>query len=182
VAAAGFASIVSEVICLIGFQITYGIVYYLIGLVIACFMAGLGVGAHAMVGLMRNWGTRQLVGVQVGLAALPVLIVAVVARVVYAGPVAGVGMTIFGVLALCAGFAGGMQFPLAVKLHLGQGGRVSEGAGALYGADLLGSCAGAFLGSAIMIPLLGMLGAALASAAVVALSAVLLVSGLKKVL
>lgn len=45
-----------------------------------------------------------------------------------------------------------MVYPLAVVLARGDPGRA---AGALYGADLLGGCLGALLGSAILIPLLG---------------------------
>ena len=78
-----------------------------------------------------------------------------------------------------AGFVGGLQFPLAMHLFLKGNERgflcpVGERAGILYGADLFGSCLGAFLAAAVMVPLMGVPHTALASAGLVALSAMLL--------
>jgi spermidine synthase len=58
----------------------------------------------------------------------------------------------FPLLTLVAGFLGGMDFPLAAELTRGNVGRV---AGLIYGADLVGACLGAFLSSALLIPVLG---------------------------
>lgn len=59
---------------------------------------------------------------------------------------------LFPFLALVAGFLGGMEFPLAVNLTEGSTSRV---AGLIYGTDLVGSCFGALLTSALLIPILG---------------------------
>jgi spermidine synthase len=58
----------------------------------------------------------------------------------------------FPLITLLAGFLGGMDFPLAAELTKGSVGRV---AGLIYGADLVGACLGAFLSSALLIPVLG---------------------------
>jgi spermidine synthase len=58
----------------------------------------------------------------------------------------------FPLLTLVVGFLGGMDFPLAAELTRGDVGRV---AGLIYGADLVGACLGAFLSSALLIPVLG---------------------------
>jgi len=62
--------------------------------------------------------------------------------------------TVFAFLPAIAGFIGGFQFPLASKICL-KGEEVGRTAGFLYGIDLLGSCLGALLTSAILIPILG---------------------------
>ncbi len=59
---------------------------------------------------------------------------------------------LFPLLALLAGFLGGMEFPLAVDLTEGSVGRV---AGLIYGTDLVGACFGAVLASVLLIPILG---------------------------
>ena len=59
---------------------------------------------------------------------------------------------IFPLLALLGGALTGLTYPLAVALASGEPARA---AGMLYGADLLGGCLGALLGSAILVPVLG---------------------------
>jgi spermidine synthase len=74
----------------------------------------------------------------------------------------------FPLLTLLAGFLGGMDFPLAAELTKGsvlssrrpepaEGSKSDVGrvAGLIYGADLVGACLGAFLSSALLIPVLG---------------------------
>lgn len=74
----------------------------------------------------------------------------------------------FPLITLVAGFLGGMDFPLAAELTRGsvlssrrpelvEGSKGSVGrvAGLIYGADLVGACLGAFLASALLIPVLG---------------------------
>jgi spermidine synthase len=59
---------------------------------------------------------------------------------------------IFPLLALVAGGSAGAAFPLAVALVRGN---ADEVAGALYGADLVGGCAGALAGALLFVPVLG---------------------------
>ncbi len=54
-----------------------------------------------------------------------------------------------------AGFAGGLQFPLATKICMGRKASGARVAGFLYGVDLFGACAGALFTSAVIIPVLG---------------------------
>jgi hypothetical protein len=69
--------------------------------------------------------------------------------VVNASPSPGL---LFPLLALLAGFLGGMEFPLAAHLT---GGSTTRVAGLIYGADLAGASFGALLSSALLIPILG---------------------------
>jgi spermidine synthase len=88
---------------------------------------------------------------------LAVFILAV-SRVSEAKPLPQAVQTAFAFLPILAGFLGGIQFPLAAHILLG--GEITPGrtAGYLYGVDLLGSCLGAVLSSAILIPVIGLLG------------------------
>ena len=47
---------------------------------------------------------------------------------------------------------------MANKLYLESGRRVSKSAGLVYGLDLVGSCLGALLASAFLLPILGIPG------------------------
>jgi spermidine synthase len=62
-------------------------------------------------------------------------------------------------LALLAGMLGGYQFPLASRIYFSNGSQRS--AGALYGLDLLGACAGAVALSLYLFPVFGFLKTAL---------------------
>ncbi len=64
-------------------------------------------------------------------------------------------MVVLPLLALLTGVLTGMAFPLAVAVVRGRRDRV---AGLLYGADLLGGCLGALLGSVFFVPVLGIPG------------------------
>ena len=177
VCSTGFAEITAEVLCLIGFQIAYGTVYYLVGGIVASYMAGLSIGSYVMTRSMRRWGMRMLINVQIAVAVYMIVIAVAVGLVVTSSWTApGWGMWLFVVLTLGAGFLGGFQFPLAAKVFLGDSRRTGERAGAIYGADLIGSCVGAMLAGAIMIPLLGIVGTAFAAGGLVGLSAILLAS------
>ena len=62
-----------------------------------------------------------------------------------AGPLSRLGLgSIFAFFPIVAGFIGGLQFPLANKICLGDKEKVGRTAGLIYGLDLLGSCLGAF--------------------------------------
>ena len=63
--------------------------------------------------------------------------------------------TAFPLLALFAGLVGGLQFPLANHLWLAEMPGAARAAGYTYGADLLGSCVGALLTTALLVPVLG---------------------------
>lgn len=61
----------------------------------------------------------------------------------------------FPFLPIIAGFIGGVQFPLANKICLTRQREIGEIAGLSYGMDLVGSCLGALLTAALLVPLLG---------------------------
>jgi spermidine synthase len=61
----------------------------------------------------------------------------------------------FSMLAFIAGAVGGLQFPLANALRLAEVPGAARAAGYTYAVDLLGSCLGALVATALLIPVFG---------------------------
>jgi spermidine synthase len=160
----GFAEMTLEMIVLLAFQALHGYVYHEVGLIVAAFMVGAALGGGVMNRLIAAKRTPDAAGSSaLGWAKRPlrVLIAAQGVVMLYAlllpsallkAAALPLPNLSFPLLTLLAGFLGGMDFPLAAELTKGSVGRV---AGLIYGADLVGACLGAFLSSALLIPVLG---------------------------
>jgi len=160
----GFAEMTLEMVVLLAFQALHGYVYHEVSLIVAAFMVGAALGGGVMNRLIAAKRTPDAAGSSaLGWAKRPlrVLIAAQGVAMLYALllPFALLKAAAlpwpnlsFPLLTLVAGFLGGMDFPLAAELTKGSVGRV---AGLIYGADLVGACLGAFLSSALLIPVLG---------------------------
>jgi spermidine synthase len=160
----GFAEMTLEMIVLLAFQALHGYVYHEVSLIVAAFMVGAALGGGVMNRLIAakrmpdaagssalGWAKRPLrvlIAAQ-GVVMLYALLLPSALLKAAAMPLPNLS---FPLLTLLAGFLGGMDFPLAAELTKGSVGRV---AGLIYGADLVGACLGAFLSSALLIPVLG---------------------------
>lgn len=175
-AAAGFAEITAEILCLISFQAVHGTVYYLVSGVVAAFMCGLVLGAAFAVRFLQRQATLRTFIILQWVIALYQMVMAVfiVALSLSAPPVYALNVGAFIGITLIAGGLGGAQFPLAAALYAHERAAVGARAGALYGFDLLGSSVGAVVSSAILVPLIGVVGTAFAAAVLVGCSAALL--------
>ncbi|MCE5264377.1 MAG: hypothetical protein LLG97_12685 [Deltaproteobacteria bacterium] len=154
-AVAGFLGIVIESVLILAYQAKEGVLYQEIGLLLAAFMAGLALGSPALRDLIlgtgvkkrwaRGWGYALLAGFAIlGFTAI---------GIVTGGNAAGLWAT--AVLLAAAGFLVGGLFAYAGL----RGVREQKGViGPLYAADLIGGSLGAFCGSLILIPLLGLAG------------------------
>lgn len=165
----GFAASSLELVLLFGFQVVYGVVYQAIGVLIALFMAGLALGAR-LAGAWRH-GRRitAFVALQAGLSLAALSLAAGLPLVApHAENRALLGAFFGGGMLLLGAIVGG-EFALASAL---QRGASPDVAGRLYGADLLGSAAGALIVAAYVIPLWGIGGACLVACGVTAASAV----------
>lgn len=151
----GFAEMTVQLVVLLAFQALRGYVYHEVALITAAFMVGTASGGATMNKLLSRRFEQGRIGhrgvfvslqgvIFVYALSLPLLV-----TVVDALPFPDL---VFPLLALLAGFLGGMEFPLAVHLTRGSVGRV---AGLIYGTDLVGACFGALLTSALLIPILG---------------------------
>ena len=155
IATIGMAEMTLEVVILFAFQVLHGTIYAEISLIVTAFMAGLALGGAA--GQRLTGGKRREARDRKGVRRT--LIAVQGAVVVYSGAFPFIlslpipmPTLVFPLLALVAGALTGMAFPLAVALMQGDAGRV---AGSLYGADLVGGCVGALLGTVLLVPVLG---------------------------
>jgi spermidine synthase len=184
IAFTGFAEMTLEMVVLLAFQALHGYVYHEVSLIVAAFMVGAALGGGVMnrliaamrtpdaavssaLGKGRGWARRPLrvlIAAQ-GVVMLYALLLPSALLKAAALPLPNLS---FPLLTLLVGFLGGMDFPLAAELTRGSilnsrrpepvegsKGDVGRVAGLIYGADLVGACLGAFLSSALLIPVLG---------------------------
>jgi spermidine synthase len=151
----GFAAASMELVLIIAFQVIYGYVFHMTGLIVAAFMGGLAAGSLYAPRLrpfradMSGYAMSQFA---VGLycAALPfALLLLKSAASHYYLIHAAFFLVTFGIAALV-----GAEFSLAARLK--KGGYASV-ASELYGVDLLGSALGALWVTTYLLPLLGII-------------------------
>ncbi|MBP6979290.1 MAG: fused MFS/spermidine synthase [Bacteroidales bacterium] len=149
----GFTSASVEFILIIVFQIIYGYVYQMTGVIIMTFMGGLALGSLFVYRLIPGQNIRTYTMILLSLTAfcllLPLLIRGMAAL---QGQVVIIHI-VFLILILVFSVLTGIQFKLSTLLSSQQAGRL---AGTLYAADLFGSAFGALLMAAILLPLLGL--------------------------
>ncbi|KPK68438.1 hypothetical protein AMJ71_06870 [candidate division TA06 bacterium SM1_40] len=159
----GAAEIVFEVIALLSFQIIYGYVYARLGIILAAFMFGLVLGSvvstRRLVPSAARWrlyGINQLI-----ITLYPLIFLGILGILMgwqTKGATFGAAEWIIPLLTGIAGLLGGVQFPLAVGLYLDVRPRTRHIGGITYAIDLFGAAAGAFVASAIALPVLGIPG------------------------
>jgi spermidine synthase len=182
-AAMGFTMIGLEVLLLLAFQAVYGYVYQQLAVVIAAFMAGMALGSWLGMRRAARGGMRVLATTQVLAAAAPLVLLGLFEAIGRAnGKLTLVASQIaFPALALVSGMLGGYQFPVASRIFFGTDSTGQEAGptwqaeapapllrrpGTLYALDLAGSCLGAVLFSAWLVPVFGFFKTALLSAMV----------------
>ncbi len=150
-----------EIVLLLAYQVMYGSLYQMTGMVIASFMAGLAAGSFAV---RRRRGTLGgFAIIQIALAAVCVLLPAGF-RVLQGSGLPGAAVhAVFMAAAFLIAVLIGMEFAAASALGSGS---ARDTASALYGLDLAGSAAGALAASMGAIPMLGILNTSYAAGAV----------------
>lgn len=165
-ATTGFSEILFQVVTVIGFQVLYGYVYYKLGLILTSFMMGLVLGSwmiNRRLGRFKD-DLAAYAKIQLSVCIYPLILSLVLMGLasLRTEPLPRLGLgSIFAFFPIVAGFIGGLQFPLANKICLASAEKVGRTAGLIYGLDLLGSCGGAFLAGAFLIPVLGIFHACL---------------------
>ncbi len=152
---AGFTSIFVEIIVVLSFQIFYGYVYSMIGVIFTLFMLGLAFGALGVqrVAEKRKIHFRGLVMVQLLQVIFVLCVLATVWTFSKASPLgAGVMVLLFSIITV-SGILGGVEFALANHLFLQM--RATKKAGTGYSFDLFGASLSSLLASAVLVPLLG---------------------------
>ena len=147
--ASGFSSMSFQMLILLSFQILYGYLFYKLGAIMASFMAGMALcGWSATRMLPRiNGYRRPLIIIQACLTVYPVILAIFFASFAH--------NILFPVFSALAGLIGGMQFSLANAACLIREKNVERLAGINYGTDLAGSCLGAVVTGAFLIPVAG---------------------------
>jgi len=160
VAVTGFSQIALEIIIILAFQIIYGYLYYAIGMIITAYMIGLALGGWLITAVMGRItrSLRFLLMVQAGMALYApgcLFLILGLHQGALPASLAGAMEGIFPFLTLVAGFLGGVHFPLANKVYLGQRKEIGRIGGLIYGVDLVGSAVGALAISVILLPIVG---------------------------
>jgi spermidine synthase len=152
---AGFTGILVEIILVLCFQILYGYIYSMIGLIFTLFMLGLFLGAAIIQrrALRREISLRILTGAQL-LQVVFLFVLLILIRILAGTSIPETAIAAILLLMISAsGFLGGMLFALGNHVFVSR--RSTRKAGTGYAVDLFGSALGSLLASAILIPLLG---------------------------
>jgi spermidine synthase len=161
VAATGFSGMLFDLIIIFSFQIIYGYVFHWLGLLVSVFMAGTLAGSF--------WVTRNLRDIknefgfflktEAAIIIFALVLPAIISIYGYGRPESWFLLDFriaFLAISMISGLLVGIQFPLANKIHLAKNqSGLSETAGLLYGADLLGGWASGMIGGIILLPVLG---------------------------
>ena len=115
--------------------------YQQLALLVAAFMAGMSFGSWLA---LRRPARHSLASIQLWVAATPLAAFGLLTA----------GGAVVPALALVSGGLGGYQFATASRHYFTNS---RTGVGKLYALDLAGSCAGALLVSAYLIPVFGFL-------------------------
>jgi spermidine synthase len=160
---AGLTGIVLEGIVLLHYQVQRGVLYRDLGVLLTGFMLGLGLGG-AVLARVREPGRSTGIVILVGLTVLTGFAVWVTASGLAPGlPVALILMLAAGfVTAALLGFASRFRRPPEAPL-----------VGPLFAADLFGGCLGSVGATLLLIPVLGLPGAAAVLMAPILLAALL---------
>lgn len=158
-ATGGFTNMAYQMVTLLSFQFIYGYLFYKIGIILTIFMVGLAAGGYYAIrrsGPANDSFKLMLIEIAmcVYLAASPLIFRAF--SVSQSNAAAWFGSNIvFLLLPLISGFVGGMQFPVAARIYLGESTEVGRAGGISYGIDLFGSSLGALVTGLLLVPILG---------------------------
>lgn len=150
----GFTASSVGIMIILAFQVFYGYVFRVAGIMIMLFMAGLALGSLFRSKIFREATIAGYIRIQltIGLYALgfPFIIIALHLTempdlVIY---------SIMGLLTLVIAVLAGMEYSIASFLQTADIGRVTS---KNYSADLFGSALGAFLTSVFLLPLAGII-------------------------
>jgi spermidine synthase len=148
-----------ELVLTFAYQSMLGSLYREMGLIVACFMAGLAAGSYVMERrLVHRPGSVTLLAkllftLAAFSAAVPLLLTS---EILVLMPL-WVEQVYILFLILAAGIGAGTIFPLTGHIAVRTGRRVGLAAGLLDAADHLGAAAGAFLAGVLLFPVLGRL-------------------------
>ena len=160
VGAVGLSEISLEIIIILLFQVFLGYIYSFIGIIIGGYMGGITIGAYLGQRYTKTHSAiipiyKRIIVLELMIAVVPIIII-ILAHMLhnYTFSQNTIKMTLL-ITTVVTGIIGGMQFPCVNTLYLKNTSPCEKSIGLIYAFDLLGSSLGAFLISAIVIPLFG---------------------------
>jgi hypothetical protein len=148
----GFTASSLEFILLIWFQVLYGIIYQMTGIIFATFMAGMAAGAIYMPKYFKVITFREFRKIQICFVILSLLIVPLMLWLPYNSP-SLVKVTIILSLVIITGFLMGAIFSMTGWLKKSS---VIAITGQAFSADLAGSAIGILMVSVYLVPVAGL--------------------------
>jgi spermidine synthase len=159
----GFAGMLFSLMLIFTFQSVYGHVFSWIGLLVASFMAGAACGAVLVAIVMDRIIDcfKFFAGIELAIMCFSIgclLIVFIPNANLWDQGAFFWFRSLFLVFLFISGLLIGSQFPLANKLYLRDDTNLTNTAGTLYSADLMGGWFGGVLGAVVLLPVLGVVG------------------------
>ncbi len=151
----GFSTMALQVALLFSFQSIYGFIYETVGLIVAVFMCGLALGAYCT---NRYVAAKDDINILAGVQLLIALLAGLIAAVLPGAAAVrspAVVFILFSFLTFAGGLINGFDFPLTAACAMALNRHAEKSAGAVYGVELFGACAGAVLASTVVAPVLG---------------------------
>jgi len=145
----GFTSSALEFLLLIWFQVIFGFVYQMTGLIFALFMAGIVFGALIQGKIIKTAAFSDFIKIQ----ALMAIFSALVALTILLFSSSPLPLFIIFLLVFTTGSLMGIQFSLSASLRKTS---VITSAGESFSADLMGSAIGVLLVSVYLVPQFGL--------------------------
>lgn len=151
-AATGFFAMVANLAILFTYQISFGYLYYKIGLLISVFMAGTAWASWIISKKLKTIKNplRLFLGGETAIILFLLFLALTIVRLSSPG-----SALIFIILLFICGGLLGAQFPLASRIYLKYTPETAKAAGAVYSADLLGGWLAGMIASVILLPLFG---------------------------
>jgi len=159
--AMGFSAMTLQIALLFTFQSIYGVVFEMVGLIMAIFMGGLALGAFLTSRYVANKADLDILAGSQLLITLLAGTIAVLLPVMPSVQSPAGMFTLFSLLTFIAGLINGFGFPLSLACAMTLDRHAEKSAGAVYGVELFGACLGAILASMLVVPIFGIVACSL---------------------
>lgn len=150
----GFTASSVSILIILAFQVFYGFVFVMAGIIIMLFMAGLAIGSLLRKKTVRRETVKGYLVIQVATGLFALAFPFVIVGLHLAHLQDPVNYAIMGALTLMISILAGMEYASASALRTSEAGRIAS---ENYSADLFGSALGAFLTSVLLLPLAGLI-------------------------
>jgi len=150
----GFTASSVMIMIILAFQVFYGYVFQMTGIMIMLFMAGLALGSFLGNKTISKPSIAGYIQIQIAIGLFALGFPFIIIGLHQADLPDLFNYSIMGLLTLVISFLAGMEYSVASLLQSHNTGRIAS---KNYSADLFGSALGAFLTSVLLLPLAGII-------------------------